>query len=148
LRCKFLTVFWRNNTMMLIFVKWSRVFQIYHIDYHISLNKKFLLHVWAYKILNECGANIYRCFKYEIKNYLIKTLHWCWCFENSHGFSKIYHFENSLEFSKFYRINFLIYVHKDLFMHIQAHKICNGYGANFERYFAYKIKSYSIETQY
>ena len=133
MRCKFLTVFWRNNTMMLIFVKWSRVFQIYHIDYHISLNKKFLLHVWAYKILNECGANIYRCFKYEINPWL---------------FSKIYHFENSLEFSKFYRINFLIYVHKDLFMHIQAHKICNGYGANFERYFAYKIKSYSIETQY
>ena len=24
---------------------------------------------------NECGANIYRCFKYKLKFYLIETLH-------------------------------------------------------------------------
>jgi len=54
----------------------------------------------------------------------------------------------SYEFLKFYHIDLLIYVHKNLFMHISAHKICNECGANIERSFAYKIKSYSIETLY
>jgi len=37
-----------------------------------------------------------------------------------------------------------MYIYKNLFMHVSAHKIRNGCGANIEQSSAYKIKSYSI----
>ena len=66
---------------------------------------KFVSADKTHKMYNGCDANNEQCVAYKII-FLIETLHWCWYFENNH------------EFLKFYRIDVLIYLHKNLFMHI------------------------------